>query len=87
MTLLTAQNFKEKAIPLENVSSLDKLLEAAGNKRLVMLGEASHGHCLPPTPAYVAAYVHAGLRWPDAGWHVLALVSHECARKRYETLV
>ena len=43
MTLLTAQNFKEKAIPLENVSSLDKLLEAAGNKRLVMLGEASHG--------------------------------------------
>ena len=43
MNVMTAQNFKEKAIPLENESSLDKLIETSGNKRLVMLGEASHG--------------------------------------------
>lgn len=43
MTLSTAQNFDTKAIPLENESSLDQLIDAAGNKKLVMLGEASHG--------------------------------------------
>lgn len=43
MTLSTAQNFDAKAIPLENESSLDQLIDAAGNKKLVMLGEASHG--------------------------------------------
>ncbi len=43
MNLTIAQNFKEKAIPLENESSLDKLIDAAKDKRLVLLGEASHG--------------------------------------------
>jgi len=37
------QDFKEKAIPLETVASLDQLIGVAGEKKLVMLGEASHG--------------------------------------------
>jgi erythromycin esterase len=38
-----AQNFNEKAIPLESEKSLDQLITAAGDKKLVLLGEASHG--------------------------------------------
>lgn len=38
-----AQNFKEKAIPLVSEKSLDQLITAAGHKKLVLLGEASHG--------------------------------------------
>lgn len=38
-----AQNFKEKAILLESEKSLDQLITAAGDKKLVLLGEASHG--------------------------------------------
>lgn len=38
-----AQDFKEKAISLEDDSSLDPLIEAVRDKKLVMLGEASHG--------------------------------------------
>ena len=41
--ITSAQNFKEKAISLANASSLDPLIAAAGSKRLVLLGEASHG--------------------------------------------
>src|SRR5690554_4390660 len=37
------QNFKEKAIPLETAASLNQLIAVAGEKKLVMLGEASHG--------------------------------------------
>lgn len=43
MSVMIAQNFEEKAVVLENVSSLDKLIDTAKNKKLVMLGEASHG--------------------------------------------
>lgn len=43
MTLSSGQNFRDKAIPLENDSSLSNLIAAAGSKKLVMLGEASHG--------------------------------------------
>lgn len=43
MTSLTAQNFARKAVPLENDSSLRGLIQCAANKKLVMLGEASHG--------------------------------------------
>lgn len=43
MTLTNAQNFNDKAISLENESNLDQLIQTAGNKTLVMLGEASHG--------------------------------------------
>lgn len=43
MTLTSAQNFDAKAIPLENDSSLEKLIDVVGSKKLVMLGEASHG--------------------------------------------
>lgn len=43
MVLSNAQDFKSKAIPLNDESSLDTLIKAAGNKKLVMLGEASHG--------------------------------------------
>lgn len=39
----SAQNFKQKAIPLEGDTSLDRLISAAANKELVLLGEASHG--------------------------------------------
>ncbi len=38
-----AQNINEKAIPLESEKSLDQLIAAAGDKKLVLLGEASHG--------------------------------------------
>src|SRR5690554_2246369 len=40
---LTAQNYKEKAIPLDPESNLQTLISAAGDKKLVLLGEASHG--------------------------------------------
>src|SRR5690554_4624057 len=39
----SAQNFKQKAIPLEGNTSLDKLVLATADKELVLLGEASHG--------------------------------------------
>lgn len=39
----SAQIFKEKAIPLESENSLDQLINSAGDKKLVLLGEASHG--------------------------------------------
>lgn len=40
---LTAQNYKEKAISLDLESNLQALISAAGDKKLVLLGEASHG--------------------------------------------
>ncbi len=43
MMSLNAQNFIENAIPLEPEANLQTLLSRAGNKKLVMLGEASHG--------------------------------------------
>ena len=43
MTLSHAQNFREKAIPLINDYSLKNLIDSAGNKRLVLLGESTHG--------------------------------------------
>ena len=43
MMSLTAQNFSEKAISLEPESNLELLTSTAGNKKLVLLGEASHG--------------------------------------------
>lgn len=45
LSLMTAsaQDFTEKAKSLENASSLDPLIVAAGEKKLVLLGEASHG--------------------------------------------
>lgn len=43
MMSLTAQNFKEKAISLDPESNLETLISTAGEKKLVMLGEASHG--------------------------------------------
>ena len=43
MPKLTAQNFKEKAVPLENDASLAPLIAASSNKKLVLLGESSHG--------------------------------------------
>ncbi|MDD2528378.1 MAG: erythromycin esterase family protein [Lentimicrobiaceae bacterium] len=39
----SAQNFKQKAIPLAGDASLDRLISAAADKELVLLGEASHG--------------------------------------------
>ncbi len=39
----SAQNFEQKIIPLEGDESLDKLIQSAANKELVLLGEASHG--------------------------------------------
>ncbi len=41
--MVSAQDFTEKARLLENGSSLDPLIAAAGEKKLVLLGEASHG--------------------------------------------
>ena len=38
-----AQNFEHKVIPLNDESSLNSLLGATMDKRLVLLGEASHG--------------------------------------------
>lgn len=43
MNLSIAQNFKERAVAIENESSLENLIDTAGPKRLVMLGEGSHG--------------------------------------------
>ncbi|MGO3182195.1 MAG: erythromycin esterase family protein [Aequorivita sp.] len=43
LMMASAQNFTEKAKLLENASSLDPLLAVAGDKKLVLLGEASHG--------------------------------------------
>ena len=40
---LSAQNLADKAISLEGDASLDQLISAAGDKELVLLGEASHG--------------------------------------------
>lgn len=37
------QNMKEKAIPLDGDASLDRLISTAADKKLVLLGEASHG--------------------------------------------
>ena len=39
----SAQNFEHKIIPLEGDASLEKLTLTAANKKLVLLGEASHG--------------------------------------------
>ena len=41
--LSLAQNFEHKAIPLEEDTSLDRLISATAGKELVLLGEASHG--------------------------------------------
>lgn len=43
LMMASAQNFTEKAKLLENASSLDPLIVVAGDKKLVLLGEASHG--------------------------------------------
>lgn len=43
LMIASAQNITEKAKLLENASSLDPLIAAAGDKKLVLLGEASHG--------------------------------------------
>lgn len=40
---MTAQNFKEKAILLDDDNSLNPLIKAVSNRKLVMMGEASHG--------------------------------------------
>jgi erythromycin esterase-like protein len=39
----SAQNFEQKTIPLKGDASLDRLISAAADKELVLLGEASHG--------------------------------------------
>ncbi|MBZ0243482.1 MAG: erythromycin esterase family protein, partial [Bacteroidales bacterium] len=39
----SAQNITRKAIPLDGDASLDRLISAAADKELVLLGEASHG--------------------------------------------
>lgn len=39
----SAQNFEQKAVPLDGDASLDRLISAAADKELVLLGEASHG--------------------------------------------
>lgn len=39
----SAQNFEQRAIPLEGDASLDRLILTAAKKKLVLLGEASHG--------------------------------------------
>lgn len=43
LMIASAQDFTEKAKLLVNASSLDPLIAAAGDKKLVLLGEASHG--------------------------------------------
>ncbi len=43
MTFPTAQDFSKKAITLEPESNLETLISIAGEKKLVLLGEASHG--------------------------------------------
>lgn len=42
-TFSLAQNMQKKIIPLEGDTSLDRLITAAADKELVLLGEASHG--------------------------------------------
>lgn len=39
----SAQNIEQKITPLNGDASLDKLISTAANKKLVLLGEASHG--------------------------------------------
>ncbi|NLZ73627.1 MAG: erythromycin esterase family protein [Bacteroidales bacterium] len=39
----SAQNFEQKRIPLEGDASLDMLISTAADKKLVLLGEGSHG--------------------------------------------
>lgn len=39
----SAQNYKQKVIPLEGDKSLDRLILETADKELVLLGEASHG--------------------------------------------
>lgn len=43
LMMLSAQNLTDKAIKLDDASSLDPLITASGDKKLVLLGEASHG--------------------------------------------
>ncbi len=43
LMMVSAQDFTDKARLLEDASSLDPLITAAGDKKLVLLGEASHG--------------------------------------------
>jgi len=43
LMMLSAQNLTDKAIKLDGTSSLDPLIAASGDKKLVLLGEASHG--------------------------------------------
>lgn len=40
---MLGQDFKQNAILLETDKSLDQLIVGAGDKKLVLLGEASHG--------------------------------------------
>ena len=39
----SAQNIEQRVTPLQGDASLDKLISTAANKKLVLLGEASHG--------------------------------------------
>lgn len=43
MPILTAQDLNKKAVPLDNDSSLKTLIQASADKKLVLLGESSHG--------------------------------------------
>lgn len=43
--LLNAQNFEQKVISLKESNSLDKLITAATDKKMLLLGEASQGCC------------------------------------------
>src|SRR5690554_5121704 len=43
LMMLSAQNLTDKAIKLDGTSSSDPLIAASGDKKLVLLGEASHG--------------------------------------------
>lgn len=38
-----AQTLEPHALPLRNDKDLDPLIESIGNKRIVLLGESSHG--------------------------------------------
>lgn len=38
-----SQNFQEKAIPIDSDVSIEPLITAAGDKKLVLLGESTHG--------------------------------------------
>lgn len=39
----SAQNFEHKIIPLDGDASLDNLISIAADKKLVLMGEGSHG--------------------------------------------